>query len=840
MRWIAFLFLILPLFPANIIGNYIPAEGENPQGKRIAVGRYESTTKKDGIFWIKNVTPGKYMVYVDGEEYQEIEVNGEDIGLWIYGAEKEVYISRSRTFMRREKAIPEKRSLRESLYMAGNVDHYAEKLTYSHFPPGARYYFDGIRTFPEILDFAPFSSISETKIEHGFPAGKVRISLVPEDFAGFELEGFFLRTQNRSSSLSLNPSYDTNAKFSYFRGDYGGYFSAGKRKDNFSFPENCENDLSRFYARVRLNFAEAFFIGGREKFSGLRENLNAPLESSWSGERKFLSYGVTLSTDGFSISAAHSSLDEDYNPSSFSSSYYDVTYDRWWGGNRKENDKRSLDYLNFSSVFFTRSFLGTNNFISVGGEFVRKGTEISIEYPQEFLFYHGEPSFAILRSQENMKYSIYRANFWIEDSITSGNVNFTASLGYEGEWFRIGEVSSPFASFSLSPAGAIPSVTISNPQTKMLHLFSGRAGLAYDGFRNGFLVLRLYTAFRMAPLPESAVQKAASTLGYSKYLWADDGDGMPEEGEFDLLYTHLAQSSMEELKPFSSYLEPERNYDFGIGVSSDLPAGITADFDFLYRQNTRLYSEFWYIETLQGWRIFSASDWIKGGEFPYQFGGVSWYRLVRDEYFKGYTQTANRDKYDRKYIEWRFNLQREGRFSFRFEFIRRSLKLKMDPSISPFDPGEAIFTYNYYYGYPAKGKFFSPYINSRWSMLFNSSWRVKKDLSLYFSFRARDGYIIPVYYIDTSILRSGLYDYPQNYVAPMGEFRLPTWWRIDLGLSRTFYFGKFALELNAFVYNLTNNKIAIEEYEDIAIPDFLSPRVFNQPRYFVLGIKIRR
>ena len=40
--------------------------------------------------------------------------------------------------------------------------------------------------------------------------------------------------------------------------------------------------------------------------------------------------------------------------------------------------------------------------------------------------------------------------------------------------------------------------------------------------------------------------------------------------------------------------------------------------------------------------------------------------------------------------------------------------------------------------------------------------------------------------------------------------------------------------------NLTNNKVALEEYEDATLPVFLQPRIFNEPRFFRIGLKIRR
>ncbi|GEM_PF-2226269 len=843
MRWIAFLLSFIPMLATTIVGNYVPGEGGKIQGIRIVIGKYEAKTNGEGVFWFRNIPPGKYPVFVESEKYGEIKIEGKELGMWIYPLEKEVYLSRSREFFRRENAIRSRRDLRESLYLAGNVDGYGEKFTYSLFRPGARYYFSGIRTFEDVVDFSPYSSISSETIEHSTRIGKINVSITPETvgYSGFELGGFFLASSRRENAISFDPSRDLELKMSAGTGNYRIYLAAQRRNENFSFPRERSSKFSRVYVRGQFPAGEIFFLGGREEFSGLRERVNDPLQSSWSGKRDFRSFGGNFAYKSLTLSAGHSTIKREMSPYSFESSFYDATRDLGWGGNYKGEEKSSLDYVNLSSRFYTHSFLATNNFVFFGAHFTKSNITKSREYPLHFVYYHDVPSFAFLKSQENMDYSLYRAGLWIEDALTSGNINFTGGIGYEAEWFSVNPSSAPSAEFPYSSEGTIPAVKIENAQTKTLHVFSARGGLSYDPFRNGFLVIRLYSAFRMVPFPVSAVEKIATTGGYSKYLWNDDGDGVPEEGEFSFLFTHLPITTVEGLNPIAYYVEPERNYDFGVGISSDLPLGLSLDVDFLYRLNTRLYSEFWYVHRLQtGWGIFSSSDWISRGNFPAQYGGLPWYSMVRDEYFWGYTQTTNRNNYDRRYAEWRIDLKKSGRFSFRTEFVYKKLSLKMNPSLSPFDPTNVPFIYNYTYGYAIRGDYLSPYLNSRWSFLFNARWRIRSDLSVFYLFRARDGYIIPAYYIDTTQLRPGIYDYPQGFVAKLGEFRLPTWWRMDAGVSKLFKLDRFNIELSMYVYNITNNKIAVEAYEDATIPEFLSGRVFNQPRYFMFGIKIRR
>lgn len=842
MKWIAFFLSFIPMLATTIVGYYVPGEGEKPQGIRIVIGKYEATTNREGVFWFRNIPPGKYTVLVGKEKYGEIRVEGRELGMWIYPMEKEIYLSRNREFFRKDKALRSRRDLRESLFLAGNVDGYGGKLSYSLFKPGARYYISGVRTFPDVVDFAPYSSVESEAVEHG-RIGKITVYVSParSNSNGFELGGFFFTSSSRKGSLSFGPSEDMELNLSLGTGGYRIYMGAQRRNEDYSFPEGKTDKYSRVYVRGKFPLGEIFFLGGREDFEGLRDRVNDPVESSWSGRRDYWSLGMNFSYKSLSLSAGHSYLKRALNPYSFESSFYDSTYDKWWGGVYKGEEKSAIHYLKFSTRLYTHSFLATNNFVYFGGYFTQRNVKKAREYPVQFLYYHGEPSFALLRSAENMDYSLYRAGLWIEDSLTSGNINFNGGIGYEAEWFSVSPVSAPSAEFPYSPEGVIPETKIENAARKTLHVFSARGGLSYDPFRNGFLVLRLYSAFRMVPFPVSAVEKVASTLGYSKYMWNDDGDGTPEDGEFSYLFTHLPISTVEGLSPIAYYVEPERNYDFGIGISSDLPLGLSLDVDFLYRLNTRLYSEFWYIKRLvTGWGIFGSSDWYEQGNFPAQYGGLPWYSLVRDEYFWGYTQTTNRNNYDRRYSEWRFNLRKSGRFSFRTEFVLKNLSLKMDPSLSPFDPTNVPFTYNDPYGYAIRGDYLSPYLNSRWSFLFNSSWMIKPGLSLSFLFRARDGYIIPAYYIDTSQLRPGLYDYPQGLVAKMGEFRLPTWWRVDARVSKVFNLEKFRVELSIYVYNLTNNKIAIEAYEDATLPEFLNGRVFNEPRCFMFGIKIRR
>jgi len=843
MKFLSLILAIYPLFSATVVGIYLPKEGGKAVGVKINLGKFQTETKKGGIFWFRNIPRGEYIIYVKGEETGKVKVNRENVELWIDEEEGQIYLTGSREFFRKEKAFKGKREVKDELLLNPGIEGYGEKLTLSLFPPNGRYYVKGTKTFLDVLDFFPYSSVENLSVGRGFPAGQVKFALYSERAEralSFSAGAYFLKSEKRESSMNLKPSSDFDAVLGLKKGNLNFYLSVQRRDEKFRSPENESRSYKKFYLSGEFPYGEAFILWGRENFDNLRDSVGEPLERGWNGKRDYRLYGLNLSYKSLSLSTSYSSLKNNLEPNSTAPSFYDSSEYSHKGGNFKEDYSSSMFHIKFSSLPYSGSFLRTNNFFNFGGEFSKRNLRRKREFPLGFLSFEGTPSFAVLRTNDTADYSLYKSSLWIIDTITSGNINFNFSVGYEGEWFTVNPSSAPAVNFPYSSEGGIPEINIESPPTKSLHLFSGKAGLSYDAFRNGYLVVRLYSAFRMAPLPIYVVKKAASTSAYTKYQWMDDGDGIPEDGEFKFLFTHMPQSLVDGAKLYSDYLEPQRYYELGAGISSSLPLGVSIDVDFLYRQTTRPFSEFWYVKDKEGWGLFTGGDWEKGGNFPNQYGGMGWYQLTDGKCFYGYTQTTNRNNYETGYKELRIDLRKSGRLGMRSELVLRSFKLNMDPTLSPFDPGNVLFTRGFPYGYPVNGEYLSPYLNSRWAFLFQMNWSPREDLMVYSLFKANDGYIIPAYYIDTSALRNGIYDYPRGYVAPLGEFRLPIQWRIDAGAEKVLNFRKFKLEISLYVMNLTNNKAALEEYEDAALPVFLQPRIFNEPRFFRIGLKIRR
>ncbi len=833
MKRLAFFLITVGVFAATITGLYLPPEGRSAKGVKISIGDISFKTEKGGFFFVNGIKEGVYSLKVEGKTYGELRVSGDFVRLWIDGVDEVFYVTRNVPEISRAELEGKNYFLEEALFLSPDLSYYRGNL-----------FFQGLSQVEIVACSAyspyqifPYSQVKSAQVSVAYPRASIRIVEKPMELPGLRITSFLLKTshEDRADSYSISPYVD--AGFGYGSKNLGGYISALSEDRSFSSPEEQTIRKKALYFSLSAYGLRGFYHYGREAYENLRERPYYSLSSAWQGESKESGFGVGLSRRGFSLTAASFNWKRELEPVA-SSQYFlfdDVTLFKGYGNYRETLEKKILS-LNSSVVFHSTSFLGLNNVFAVGAEVLSREVQGNRGWPLELVSFAGEAGFAYLRTPDSFHYRLYTAGLWLSDTIVTGNVNLSFSAGYNAQWFKVFPSSSPDAEImGLSLEGA----SVSSFTSKLVHIVGLKAGLSYDPFRNGFLVLRLYGSYRGLPLPESLLYRASSSLSYGKFLWNDDGDLVPEEGEFSTLYTYRAQASLEDVPLYPPGLEPSRFYRFGAGISSDLPLGLSADIDLFFIKNTLPYVEVPFVWKDDKWGLVSWGDWEEGGDFPMEFGGQKWFALEEGKFFNGYYQTLNLISVERSWKEFRLRLKKSGPLSFLIQVNLRSNSFSINENLYPLDPGNLNFLLSQPWGPSTNGFYHSPVLNSRWAVLFSLWWR-SRGWSLGGTFRAREGYIVPVYYLDTEPLRPGLYDYPQGLAAPLNQFRLPTWWRLDLHLQKEFSVGGFRVQAFLRALNLLNTRVPMEEWENVLYSDFLSPRWYYPPRQVLLGLKILR
>ncbi len=829
MKKILALFFTLSLFATTITGIYIPPEGEKPEGVKISIGKYTSETGKGGFFFINNIPFGTYPLRVKGREFGKLNVKGKILRLWIDGVEGNFYITRNFPALPPKTIKKENYSLKDDMEFSHALQVYRRSISFQCLTEQESFLED--LRLPSYGLF-PYGLTGDLKIRVNYPGTEVKVqeNIPPRPSSRITLVYGKSLQENLSRALSF-PYLEGETGF--YRGEYGGFISFSYRDENFSNPEGQRIEERREFASLFFRGIRGFLQYGKTQYTRLRERPYFSPSSARNGDLKTRGYGLNFSWKGLSFSLGNFSWERNLTPQNSSPYFlFDEVFLSREKTNYSESIKKRIISVNSSLLFYSSSFLGINNTFFLGGEFFLREVQGNRDFPAELSLYGGKPGFLYLRTPDLFHYKNYSAGLSFSDTITSGNVNIYFSAGYRAQWFKALTSESQDREFSgISVEGVkIPSLT-----SKIFHLFAARAGISYDPFKNGFLIVRIYGSFREIPIPESLIYRVSSSMSYGKYLWQDDGDLLPEEGEFSPLYQYIAQASLKDAPLYASSLGPSRFYRMGAGVSSDLPLGLSADLDIFYVNTTLPIVDIPLVWKGGQWKLVSWGDWEEGGQFPMQYGGQKWFQMEEGKYFNGYFETLNLESVERSWKEMSLRLRKSGKISFVLQVNIRSSLFSINEKLYPLDPGNLNFTINQPWGSYPNGKYRSPLLSSRWGFYFSLSW-TPGPWKFMASLRARDGFIVPVYYLDTSQLRAGLYDYPQGLAAPLSEFRLPTFWRVDLNAGREFSLKYFKAYAFVRINNLLNSMVPAEECENVLSPHFLSPRWYYPPRQVLLGI----
>lgn len=540
--------------------------------------------------------------------------------------------------------------------------------------------------------------------------------------------------------------------------------------------------------------------------------------------------------------------------------YYDPSY--FFDGSvlHYETNRNQIN-MALDLDYFAEGLLEGDHEIKFGVDYVEADTTSVTYFPQNRVLYRttdlGDP-YDVIEFNTNLVFDVTfkRYSIYLSDTATYGNLTLMLGLRYDQEQGGFNQATAPGAMFDGAPAAAAYLGDLSSPaldiETKWKTL-SPRLSLAYDITGDGKNVAKFSFARYGSQWGNSfAYHTWIVGVRYIAFQWFDDGDGIPQAGEFDDTiepqnaewYSGFDRTDPYRTDPYNKFASDHNTplvSEFMLSYEREITSDVAASVSLFYKRRTRNEIE---RGIMADGSIETADNWHLVGDDPNL--GQPYYE--RTEVPVAWLMT-NTEKSYYQYMAASFVLKK--RFSHKWmmdaSVTISDWKQHWDRSeynfyggITDYDENQGGFdltNYDYFNdaayapesGGSGKTNIF---VNSRWMVKIAGLYQLPYEINLSIVFNAREGYIVPYY--DDFLRGSGLgttkmYEGGKKY----GDDRLKAFWILNFGLEKVFNISersKVSLHIDA--YNLTNNATVLKRNRVIGaakdqIQEFLTPTVFQ-------------
>ncbi len=520
---------------------------------------------------------------------------------------------------------------------------------------------------------------------------------------------------------------------------------------------------------------------------------------------------------------------------------YDDYYNSLSGAAPARKREGSQINLEGALVFEGRGIFSAFHNFSLAAFFKQRKVKEETHFPpfkQEL--YRGQPLYTWIFRDAVEDYTINQAALILSDEIFFRRSLLSFSLRSQLQWFSSQPTRAEGTAVDWAGENNLPPAENPSKKSNFLWLsFSPRFAFSYGLIPDGSLVLHLEAALYTSSIPDLFGKHLSTTYGYARFLWNDaNGDGQVDQDEVQLASTwDPAGKDADAL--FNSKLSVPKTLELEAALQAQPYPYLTMQITLFYRELMDFYWEKPYILDINGnERLLQLEDWEQGGTAPSWAGGSGWWQLKEGYVLLGYSQITTRPSYSEKIkgFEASFIYRRKKLFLYG-AFTLNRWKTHYAETIAIADPTNhfpaEMFSNRPAFLKPPEGDYL---INTRWNGKLAISYLLADGLRLSALLFARDGYIIPVYYYDLENLRRGFNDHPLLLALPVGTFRLPTLWSLDLHIEKEIPMGPGRIKLLADVFNATNSHIALEKVADVTSAEFGRVRLWNRPRTFRLGV----
>lgn len=524
---------------------------------------------------------------------------------------------------------------------------------------------------------------------------------------------------------------------------------------------------------------------------------------------------------------------------------YFALYDRYLNSYSLTNysliEDKKIPYLSSSLIFQGEGIFNAFHDLQLGLLYREKRVDLNKSfYPYLLELYNSTPVYAYLYRDVFENYSIKKMSLVLADNIFFRRTSLYLSLRAERQWIESQPVQASGTALSWAGDYNLPPVSLTERKSNFTwYTFSPRFSLSLGLVEDGSLVLRFAGGMYTSSLPDYLGSRLASTYGFVRFLWNDlngDGDVQQEEITFSQKYDPAGKDPS---LLFDSDLSAPRTYEFLSEIALQPSENLLLNLTFYYRSlNNFLWEKPYVIDQEGKERLIENDDWERGGYAPSWYGKSSWWQLKEGISLTDFGQITNRPYYREniKGIEISF-IRRGIKFFLSGSFSYQSWKADYRETLAVLDPSNH-FPNDFYNDRPA---FFLPegsnfYVNSRWNGKLSVFYKFPFGVDLAAFLSARDGFILPAYFIDFSIVRRGFNDHPFFMAMPVATFRLPTYWSLNLRAQKEFATDAGTLRVFIDAFNVTDNRIALEKVADVSSPDFGKVLLWAPARTLRIGM----
>jgi hypothetical protein len=513
--------------------------------------------------------------------------------------------------------------------------------------------------------------------------------------------------------------------------------------------------------------------------------------------------------------------------------------------------RNSLD-LSLDGNIFVEKVLASDHEIRFGVDYCTANTTTQTLYPNQRILYiedKNNPDYykeIWWKTDSIFDVGFKRLSFYLSDTINFGKLTANIGLRYDKETGFHHAATAPRLTFEGVPIFTEYLGNLSIPAKSIdasYEVFSPRLSLIFDIKGNGENVLK-------ASFARYGSQSGNSIASFMwpawerviSVYWADDGDNVPEPGEWSTdpddwwlgLYVnrddpYSAESPNQFDPDFNSPILTEFVFSFEKALGNDVVFALNA----FYKKMSNLIWDRGLFS--KDGNIESPSNWDIGGTYTFNSGKTADYYLRVQQPDATYRTNYGSGTYNiYTALQLVFSKRLSHKWMLDASFTWSNWKRFLDRT-ETFD----LSNFNYYNGgvyAPESGGSGTTgvFVNSRWQFKLSGLFQLPWGISVTGVFQAREGYVIS-YYEKLDHLGINIYEADKKF----GDDRLPIFWVLNLGMEKTFKL-KDSLTTTLFVngYNITNNAIALNVEPELgtsATGEIL--RILN-PGIFQFGIRL--
>jgi hypothetical protein len=530
--------------------------------------------------------------------------------------------------------------------------------------------------------------------------------------------------------------------------------------------------------------------------------------------------------------------------------YYDQATGTYSGTYRESDYIRHQHFYQLTGVAFADNLLGASHEIKFGAEYKLFPGKRKRNYESQRLRYYdleaGRSRRAYIYRDSDYSYNLDRLSFFAQDSISFKRLTIIAGLRYDIQTGKVNEldVAGTSVDWAEELGMNLPAVHVDAQKLNFdWKNLSPRLGIIYDFSGEGKTLAKFNFGMYGTHIDPDFPYSLASTYAYRYWNWTDaNGDKLVQVDELrgnPRTYDYFNQLDPSEL--YDANLKTPLTMEFTLGVEHELIKDFGLGLNLIYRKNYRDYEGYYKVDDNGTLRLPTPDDWVIGGYIPAEHGGTAWW-----EYSIWYTQRP--DFYTRYLgleITFKKRLSAASRWMINGSFTYQKWT-RHYPSVwsygNNYDPTDHLpveLLDGRPSGYISGSSGASEAsINPRWMAKLGFVVQLPYKINFGGTLSAREGYILPEYYQDTTVERNGLDDNPDPYTGPYGSKRLDDFVMLNLRLERAFQVSFTRLIFSVDLFNVFNTNTVLDREYNVTRNNYNTIVQFTYPRIFRLGVRL--